>query len=157
MNLKEFLSINGMDILKINPKYLDIEVKFSEADKKAAWDLYIELITRTTTQQLPAKYGDEQRALESVHEIFPLTRQIIKENGRKCIQFTKIAVIVLNQVLRPFTAKWHKLCLEGAFKNQKDCKSFRTELAKLQITLKNYTRMLSAIAEVEDLTNFQES
>ena len=73
--------------------------------EKAAWELYIELLTRITTQPLPQSYGDEKTALDSVFSIFGLTRSIIKENGTNCIEFTKIAIIVLNQIIRPFTAK----------------------------------------------------
>jgi hypothetical protein len=155
MKLKEWLNKWHMDNLKINAKFLELELKFEEADKKAAWELYIELITRTTTQHLPEEQGIEITALESIHKIFDLTRVIIKENGRKCFEFTKIAIIVLNQVIRPFTAKWHKLSSEGAFNDKKQCKKFRKELAELQVDLRKYTQMLSDMAGVEDLTDLE--
>jgi hypothetical protein len=156
MKLKEWLNKWHMDSLKINAKFLELELKFEESDKKAAWELYVELITRTTTQHLPDEHGIEITALESVHNIFGLTRQIIKENGRKCFEFTKIAIVVLNQVIRPFTAKWHKLSSEGAFNDKKQCKKFRKELAALQVDLRKYTQMLSDMAGVEDLTDLIE-
>ena len=156
MKLKEWLNKWHMDSLKINAKFLELELKFEEADKKAAWELYIELITRTTTQHLPVEHGIEITALESVHKIFDLTRVIIKENGRKCFEFTKIAIVVLNQVIRPFAAKWHKLSSEGAFNDKKQCKKFRKELASLQVDLRKYTQMLSDMAGVEDLTDLME-
>ena len=31
-------------------------------------------------------------------------------------------IIILNQKIRPFTAKWHKKSLNGAFENPKECK-----------------------------------
>ena len=145
-----------MESLKINAKFLEMEFSFMEADKKAAWELYIELITRTTTQHLPDEHGFELRALESVHKISPLTRQIIKENGREWIAFTKIAIVILNQILRPFTAKWHKLSFEGAYKDPKKCKEFRSELTEIQQILRRYNQMLSDMAEVEDLTDLME-
>jgi len=156
MKLKDWLNKWHMDSLKINAKFLELELKFEEADKKAAWELYIELITRTTTQHLPVEHGIEITALESVHKIFDLTRVIIKENGRKCFEFTKIAIVVLNQVIRPFTAKWHKLSSEGAFDDKKQCEKFRKELASLQVDLRKYTQMLSDMAGVEDLTDLME-
>lgn len=155
MKLKDWLNKWHMDSLKINAKFLELELKFEEADKKAAWELYVELITRTTTQYLPNEHGVEITALESVHNIFDLTRKIIKENGRKCFEFTKIAIVVLNQVIRPFTAKWHKLSIEGAFDDKKKCKKFRKELAELQVDLRKYTQMLSDMADVEDLTDLE--
>ena len=75
----------------------------SEPDKVAAWELYIELLTRITTQPLGIDDGDEKTALESVYSLFPTTRSIIKQNGRDCIEFTKLAVVVLNRKIRPFT------------------------------------------------------
>ena len=35
--------------------------------------------------------------------------------GRGTIEFSKIAIPVLNQVVRPFTARWHRESLAGAF------------------------------------------
>jgi hypothetical protein len=153
MKLKDWLGKWHMDSLKINAKFLELELKFEESDRKAAWELYIELITRTTTQRLTKEHGNELAAIDSVYQIFPLTRQIIKENGRNCIEFTKIAIVVLNQVIRPFTTKWHKLSLESALQDKKMCKEFRKELAELQDVLRKYTQMLSEMAGVEDLTD----
>lgn len=156
MKLKEWLNKWHMESLKINAKYLELELRFNDADKKAAWDLYIELITRTTTQYLPEDQGSEARALESIYEIFGLTRQIIKDNGKGCFEFTKIAIVILNQVIRQFTNKWHKLSLEGAFSDANYCIEFRNELRDIQVLLRRYTQMLSDMAGVEDLTDLED-
>ncbi len=58
--------------------------------------------------------------------------------------------IVLNQVIRPFTAKWHRLSAQGAFSNIQSCQEFRKELAELQSILNIYTQMLGEMAGVED-------
>lgn len=113
----------------------------------------MELLTRVSTQYLEPELGDEKTALESIHQLFDLTRNIIKSNGRLCIEFTKIAIVVLNQVMRPFTAKWHRLSLNGAFSDIKKCKEFRQELEQLQAKLGIYTKM---IAGVEDLTELEQ-
>jgi hypothetical protein len=85
-----------------------------DQDRKAAWELYVELITRIATQRLDPEEGDEAAALKSIHELFPLTRETIRRNGRYCINFTRIAVVVLNQKVRPFTARWHPRMLAGS-------------------------------------------
>lgn len=126
-----------------------------EADKNAAWELYIELLTRITTQRLEDTHGDEKAALESVYKLFQITREVIKNNGRDCIEFTKIAIVILNQVIRPFTAKWHGLSLKFAFDNEEQCREFRAELEQLQNILKKYTGMLADMAGVEDLTSLE--
>jgi len=156
MKLKDFLAKWNMNSLKIKPSYLEMDFKFVDADKKAAWDLYIELLTRITAQMLPEEYGDEEGVLESIHSLFKTTRDVLKANGPACVQVTKIAVVVLNQKIRPFTSKWHKHALKGGFRYSTQNKEFRTELAELQIELKNYTKMLADMAGVEDLAEMDE-
>ncbi|MDE0184109.1 MAG: hypothetical protein OXP71_01495 [Candidatus Poribacteria bacterium] len=152
MNLQGWLVDHGLETLKINIKFLQAEFKIHDLDKEAAWELYIELLTRITTQPLPEDSGDNKTALESVYSLFPLTREVIKRKGPGCLEFTKIAIVVLNQVIRPFTAKWHKLSLECAFEIPEKVREFREELADLQEKLRVYTRALAAMADVEDLT-----
>ncbi len=64
--------------------------------------------------------------------------------------------MVLNQVIRPFTAKWHKLSLAGAFEDDKLCTEFIDELEELQKVLVIYTKMLADMAGIEDLTSFED-
>jgi hypothetical protein len=152
MKWSKWLENWDMTSLKIKAPFLEMEWNPSEPDKVAAWQLYVELLTRITTQALAVNDGDEKAALDSVYSLFPTTRSIIKDNGRGCIEFTKIAVIVLNQKIRPFTAKWHRKLLSGGFDDPATCKQFRKELEELQVTLRKYTAMLSDMAGVEDLT-----
>ncbi len=126
-----------------------------EADKDAAWELYIEMITRISTQYLEPEDGDEATALESIHNLFGLTRNIIKKYKRDCFEFTKIAIVVLNQIIRPFTAKWHRESLSGCFDDTDKCKLFRDELSQLQEKLRTYTKMLAEMASVEDLSELE--
>lgn len=152
MKWRDWLANWGMSKLTVNVGILEAEFCPNEKDVVASWQLYVELITRVTTQQLPPMYGDERAALTSVHQLFPLTRQILRDHGHGCVEFTRIAIIVLNQVVRPFTAKWHGIALGGALSSDLSRKEFRDELSELQETLKKYTRMLASIAAVEDLT-----
>jgi hypothetical protein len=124
-----------------------------DEDKTAACELYIELITRAATQGLDTEEGDGAAALKSVYELFPLTRETIKRNGRYCINFTRIAVVVLNQKVRPFTAKWHPRVLAGPLDAAR--RQFRAELSALQKDLRNYTHLLADMADVEDLTDME--
>jgi len=144
-----------MTSLKVNLKFLEMEWQPKEPDKAAAWELYIEMLTRIATQNLQPEQGDEKTALDSIYSLFPLTREIIKRHGRDCIEFTKIAVIVLNQLVRPFTEKWHGESLKGAFKKKRKCDEFRRELMQLQTKLRQYTKMLAEMAGVEDLTQVE--
>lgn len=157
MKWGEWLESWSMTSLKIKAPFLDMEWNPKDKDKDAAWELYTELLTRITTQDLPIESGDEKTALESVFKIFGLTRETIKAHGRECIEFTKIAVVVLNQIIRPFTAKWHRHVISDGFSDEKICKEFRVDLHELQKKLRRYTKMLSDMAGVEDLTELEEN
>ena len=156
MKWKKWLENWDMTSLKIKAPFLDMEWKPQDEDKDAAWELYIELLTRFATQNLPTEYGDEETALTSVYNLFGLTREIIRRYGRHCFEFTKIAIVVLNQIVRPFTAKWHKLSKEGAFKDKNQRLKFREELNDLQGKLRIYSMMMADMAGVEDLTDLED-
>jgi hypothetical protein len=153
---RDFLEKWGLSGLKINLGFLEGEFAPKDPDRAAAWDLYVELLTRITTQQLAPEHGDEKAALGSVYAIFGLTRQILKDHGAGAGEFAKLAIPVLNQVVRPFTARWHRLSLAGAFQDPAQCGTFREELAALQPRLRSYTRALADLAGVEDLTTLEE-
>lgn len=138
--------------LRVKTPVMDLEWHPSDPDKDAAWDLYIELLTRITTQPLSDEAGVEQTALSSIYALFGITRQTLKVHGRKSIAFSRIAIIVLNQIVRPFTAKWHLKSTSGAFDSPAQCAEFRKELEALQVQLRNYTGLLAELANVEDLT-----
>ena len=113
MKWSDWLENWGMTSLRVKAGFLDMEFKPQDPDRDAAWEMYIELLTRVTTQALPQGHGDEAMALTSMFKLFDITRTIIKK--RHCVEFTKIAIVVLNQRIRPFTAKWHKRSLAGGF------------------------------------------
>ena len=137
--------------IKIKAGFADFEWGPQKADEEAAWDMYVELLTRITTQPLADGHGVERTALQSIHALFPITREILKAHGRDCAGFARIAIIILNQVVRPFTAKWHGLDEAGAFDDPRRRREFRVELRALQKQLRAYTWGLAEIARVEDL------
>ena len=121
-------------------------------NRKAAWDLYVEMATRITTQPLDPEHGDEKTALDSVYSLFQTTRDILIKQGPDCVVSAKIAIEILNQKVRPFTAKWHRKSLAGAFDNPDECGKFRAELETLQEILRAYTCTLAVLAGLEDIT-----
>ena len=156
MKWKEWLEKWGMTSLKIKTPFLEMDWAPKDEDKDGAWELYIELLTRITTQQLPSEHGDEAVALDSVYALFGLTREVIKRRGRLCMEFSKIAIVMLNQKVRPFSAKWHRAINAGAFDDPRKCKQFRAELAELQSVLGVYTKMLADMAGIEDISELEE-
>lgn len=141
-----------LEKVKLGHDWANAQFTFEDSDRDAAWDLYVEMLTRVVTQPLPAGTGDEETALDSVYSLFPITREVLRRHGRRAFSFTKLAVPILNQIIRPFTAKWHVRRLAGDLADEEIRNEFRSELATLQEDLRNYNRMLAAIAGVEDLT-----
>ena len=124
---------------------VDINME-SSFNQKAAWQLYIELSTRIATITLEIEDGDEECALLSIYKIFNITREVLKEKGRECIEIARLSILILNKVIRPFTTKWHG-------KNLKNKNDFRKELNDLVISLKNYKKQLAHISEIEDFVD----
>ncbi len=82
MNLGNLFSRFQLEKVRLNLKAVQLEVSFQEADKDAAWELYVEMLTRIVTQPLPDESGDEQTALDSMYSLFPTTREILRRRGR---------------------------------------------------------------------------
>ena len=156
MKLNELFTKFQLEKVKFGPKWANVEIVPQSADEDAAWELYIEMLTRIVTQPLPYDVGDDKTALDSVYSLFPITREILRRRGRSTVNFSMVAIPVLNQVVRPFTAKWHRESLAGAFEDNDKCREFREELTTLQEELRNYNRMLAEIAGVEDLTDLEQ-
>ena len=141
----------GLESLKINLGILQLEVKTNDATRFAAWEMYIELLTRVATQILEDDEGDEQAALKSLYEVFPVTREILRKYGPDCVRLAYIAIPFLNQVLRPFTAKWHKKQLADGIRETGSKTEFREDLKRLQKLVAGYTSLMGDVAGVEEV------
>ena len=155
INITALFAKFRLEKVKLGPSWANAEIAIDASDGAAAWELYVEMLTRVVTQPLPVEIGDEETALDSVYSLFPITREVLRRRGRRAINFTKIAVPILNQIVRPFTAKWHGKRLAGDLADEDIRNEFRDELATLQEDLRNYNRMLAVIAGVEDLTDLE--
>lgn len=143
--------------IRLNAGIVQADISLKDADRDAAWEMYVEMLTRIVTQPLPEDAGDEKAALDSVHALFPITREILRRRGRHTVEFSKVAIPVLNQVVRPFTAKWHQRSRLGAFEDEAMHREFREDLQALLADMRNCNRMLAEIAGVEDLTDLEKT
>ena len=155
MQLGSLLSNFQLEKVRLGPAWANVEIAFDQSDQDAAWELYVEMLLRVVTQPLPSEGGDESTALDSIYALFPVTREILRRRGRSAISFSKVAIPVMNQVVRPFTTKWHPQSLAGALGDADKRAEFRQDLEALQSDLRNYNRLLAKIAGVEDLTDLE--
>lgn len=57
------------------------DIIVTEAQKKVAWALYIELAARVTGVELRPDIGSAREALNSIYSLFDTTRSIRREQG----------------------------------------------------------------------------
>jgi hypothetical protein len=140
-------------------------------EEQAAWELYIELITRTSIIELQYETGLLRESLSSLHSLFPTTRDILRRygpaiarpKGKSVMSLGYISVTILNLVLRPFLSKWHPLLLDHEItkptgispieyeRNWKHYNEFRKTLRELQTTLLQYADVLAEVANIPSL------
>jgi hypothetical protein len=150
MILKDILGKIGlkMDNFTVCTPFFGVTISQNEDNKIASWQLYVELISRVATQPLYENSGDEEAALESIYKLFEITRDIIKQYGRKAETFSMLSLCLLNMVLRPFTSKWHKIFKNNLIK-QEYFKTFRKELTELQIIISAFSGLLLEMSKVD--------
>jgi len=121
------------------------------ADRALAWDLYVELKTRITTQDLQDDVGNDESALTSVYNLFDLSRKSIRQHGVQCANTATLLIGFLNQKIRGFTAKWHKRSVDDKWKDNPSISrpEFRAELKAMQETLRQLAVALSEIADAQ--------
>jgi hypothetical protein len=85
------------------------------AERDAAWEMYVELVTRISVMPLGSGHGVEREALDSLYQLFGVTREILRKYGPAVARppkpgqyrFGHLAVWMLNAALRPVLARWH--------------------------------------------------
>jgi hypothetical protein len=136
-----------------------------DTERNAAWELYVELVTRIAVQTLEHDQGTLREALSSLYSIFGSTREILRKYGPRVGAAREsvggIAIRVLNEGLRPFMSKWHPLLQtweaqkESGLSPQEHEKAWeyeplvRQELAQLRQELDTYAQALAAISNVK--------
>ena len=141
------------------------------SQQKAAWELYVELVTRISVQPLGSSEGLAREALSSLHAIFAETRKILRSHGprvaeplqKEALSFGEISLAILNHALRPFLAKWHPELLAHEEKRTKGVSqrenelhwqhhdAFRKELEELRVRLSEYASLLAKAAGIKIL------
>jgi len=125
-----------------------------ENQQKAAWEMYVELITRISIVELKPDEGLLREALSSLHKLFDITRHILRKYGPSVAitkkgsthSFGSLAVIILNNVLRPVLAEWHPKLLE--YENKKTGDISQTEYEKVWPENSNLRKKLDDIRPI---------
>jgi len=142
-----------------------------EAERLAAWEMYVELVTRIAVVELQPDEGSLREALSSLYSLFATTRLILRKYGPdvakpkrgSTLSFGYLAVAVLNSVLRPVLAKWHPMLLDYESRRSPSIsliehemrwdkgQELRNELARVRSILIDYAKLLADVAGVPPL------
>jgi hypothetical protein len=144
----------------------------NDAERLAAWELYVELMTRVAVVPLRAGEGLLREALTSFYSLFATTRDILRRHGPAVAEpkpdgqynLGYLAVVILNGVIRPFLARWHPLLEEweatrppGRSQVEHEqawphIAQLRAELDTSRGILTQYAALLAAACGVPDLS-----
>lgn len=113
--------------------------KHTQADRHAAWAMFVELDTRIATQ--PLVNSSDISALTSLSLLFSEFRTISRKYGADSRKFYETTYPILNDGLRPFTSKWHT-----KLSNENQNQEFRAELKEIQKILSNLKDELNKIS-----------
>ncbi|MGI5526863.1 hypothetical protein ACQEVX_05350 [Streptomyces syringium] len=129
--------------------------------RQVAWQLFVESVTRISTQRLDSEAGLLREALSSLYSLFASTRETLKASrpsvagGGPTVEY--LAVALLNIELRPFLSKWHPRLKnherdfpdrpEADWPEAAEC---RRELNQLQENARSYVLAFARLAGVHD-------
>jgi hypothetical protein len=142
-----------------------------ETQRTAAWEMYVELVTRVAVVELGPAEGLLREALTSLHSLFGTTRDILRRHGPGVAavagsaeySFGYLAVLVLNQVLRPVLATWHPALLAYESRRPPEVSpvdherswerapELRQALGEVRGALAGYAELLGEVAGVPSL------
>jgi len=143
----------------------------NEEEKKAAWEIYVELVTRIPIAVLGHDEGILREALSSMYALFHITRTILRNHSPAIAQnrtgnnrsLSYLVVCMLNTTLRPLLGKWHPLlkayeetrpALVGITQYEQQWERYtelRQAIIKTRQDLTAYAHVFAQIAEVSSL------
>jgi hypothetical protein len=142
----------------------------NDTERRAAWELYVELVTRVTV--VPLTDGIAREGLTSLYAVFGQAREILRRYGPEVAEpkpdgqynLGYLTVALLNHVLRPLLSFWHPelqawetIRAPGTpVKFHEDgwarIGELRGELDQAQAVLTRYAGLLATSCGVPDLT-----
>lgn len=142
------------------PQLSELTFVVNNDSRQVAWKLFVETVTRISTQPLHDDEGILRESLTSLYGLFASTRETLKASrpsvpgagGRTVEHF---AITMLNNELRPFLAAWHPRlrayeqahpqAAEAAWSDSAAC---RADLRRLQINMHEYAKGFARLAGV---------
>jgi hypothetical protein len=141
----------------------------NDIERRAAWELYVELVTRISV--VPLQNGIAREALSSLYALFGQSREILRRYGPEIAEpkpdnqysFGFLTVAMLNFALRPLLSYWHPELQTwevqrdpaASVKSHEDSwpriSELRTDLDGARSVLTQYASLLATACGVPDL------
>lgn len=147
--------------IKVNvPQLSQLTFVVNNDARRTAWELFVEVSTRISTQPLGDEDGFLREAMNSLYHLFGRTRDLLAQaqpsriTGGKTVEY--LAMTMLNHELRPFLSKWHPLLTRFERSGQVDEMSwehnstFRKELNEMRQRLVEFAFSFARLAGVPD-------
>jgi hypothetical protein len=147
------------------PEFAEVKFAVNTEYKRVAWRLFIDTLTRVTTQPLGKEEGSVREALTSLHGVFTSTRDLLKNmepsKPTSAPTVEMLAARMLNHEIRPFLGKRHVQLkafesanpgvTESAWPENNEC---RADLERLRARLIDYTVAFGELAGLQDVHAF---
>jgi hypothetical protein len=160
---RRFWGVTRLTELTITvPQLSELKFVVNNESRHVAWQFYIEVVTRVSTQPLGDGDGSIRETLTSLHGLFATTRDILRASrpsipASSGLTVEHLAVTMLNLHLRPFLAKWHSRlrefetgnsdCSESSWPENQAC---RSELRQVQKGLADFALGFASLAGVHN-------
>lgn len=143
------------------PQLSELTFVVNDETRKVSWQLFVESVTRISTQRMADDEGLIREALTSLHGLFATTREILRAASPSAagegVTVEYLAVNMLNRELRPFLSKWHPRLreYETAFPDAPESEwseaaECRAQLAVVQANVREYVMNFARLAGVRD-------
>ncbi|MGW7418869.1 hypothetical protein ACWGJB_02155 [Streptomyces sp. NPDC054813] len=143
------------------PQLSELTFVVNDHTRAVSWQLFVESVTRISTQHLNDDEGFLREALTSLYGLFGTTRDILRAarptGHGDGVTVEYLAVNLLNRELRPFLSKWHPRLRE--FENAHpeldesdwpQAAECRRELSSLQVNTRAYVLSFARLAGVRE-------
>ncbi|MET7574893.1 hypothetical protein ABZT04_41440 [Streptomyces sp. NPDC005492] len=149
--------------VKLNLHVLEISGTWvpNDAERRAAWEVYVELVTRVSVVPLRTDEGLMREALSSLYSLFATTRDVLRQHGPEVAEpkrngqcnFGYLAVAMLNFGIRPLLARWHPALEDWenqrpADRSRRDHEQLWPHADDLRTALNDARRILTAYADL---------
>ncbi|MFJ9847400.1 hypothetical protein ACIRYZ_44675 [Kitasatospora sp. NPDC101155] len=144
------------------PQLSELTFAVNNDARQVAWQMFIETVTRVSTQPLAGDEGVVREALTSMYGLFATTRETLKATrpsaavpGGQTVEY--LAITMLNRELRPFLSQWHPRLREFELSHPDsresdwaDNAACRADLQRVQRNIHGYASGFARLAGVRE-------